>query len=189
MKLGVIVGSTRPGRLGSKVGQWVLDQCTARGDADVQFELVELADYDLPLLGEPVVPGAANRDYEHPNTRAWSRKIDELDGFVWVTPEYNHGVPAALKNALDVLYPEWNEKTVAFVSYGADGGVRAVEQWRAIVANVKMYDVRGQVALSLFTDFTDGELSPLDRREGELKLMLDQLVTLTKATASLRNQG
>jgi NAD(P)H-dependent FMN reductase len=155
----------------------------------VQFELVELASYELPLLSEPTVPGAAHRQYETPQTIRWGQKVDELDGFVWVTPEYNHGVPAAMKNALDVLYPEWNHKTVAFVSYGADGGVRAVEQWRAIVANVMMYDVRGQVALSTFADFEDGRLAAQDRREGELKTMLDQLVALTTATSSLRRQN
>lgn len=185
MKIAIIVGSIREGRIGSQVARWVKEQADGRG-GDATFDIVELAHFDLPLLSEPTVPGAANREYETPQTREWSKKIDEYDGFVWVTPEYNHGVPGAFKNALDVLYPEWNHKAVGFVSYGADAGVRAVEQWRQIVANVLMIAVRGQVSMSLFTDFTDGTFAPQDRREGELKTMLDQLTEMAAAVKPLR---
>ena len=185
MKIAIIVGSTRQGRLGSQVGAWVKENADTR-DGDVDFDLLELADFDLPLLTEPTVPGAANREYETPQTREWSRTIEGYDGFVWVTPEYNHGVPAAFKNALDVLYPEWNDKAVGFVAYGADGGVRAVEQWRQIVANVRMVDVRAQVSLSTFLDVEDGTLKPLERRTGELATMLDQLTEMAAALRPLR---
>lgn len=184
MKLAIIVGSTRPGRKGSQVGEWVHKQTAGRDDA--QFELLELADFNLGLLAEPTVPGAANRNYENPETRVWSEKVDTFDGFVWVTPEYNHGVPAAFKNAFDLLYPEWVHKGVGFVGYGADGGVRAVEHWRTILANAQMHAVRAQVSLSTFTDFTDGEFTPAERREGELKTVLDQLIATTRACATLR---
>lgn len=146
--------------------------------SDAQFEIIDLKAYDVPLLTAPVPPAAANRQYDSENVRRWSRAIDACDGFVFVTPEYNHGVPGALKNAVDVLGPEWFGKTVGFVSYGADGGVRAVEQWRQIVANLQMLDVRAQVALSLFQECSDG-FSPLERRDGELTALLDQLITLT----------
>ena len=96
------------------------------------------------------------------------RAVDEFDGFVFVTPEYNHSVPAALKNAFDVLYPEWGDKPMAFVGYGADGATPAVEHWRTIVANARMVAARAQVSLSLFDDFTDGQIAPIERREGEL---------------------
>lgn len=183
-KIGIILGSTRPGRAGESVAQWVLDVAKQRDDAT--YELVDVADYDLSLLAEPTVPGAANREYDDPNTRRWGAKIDEFDGFVFVTAEYNHGVPAALKNAVDVIYPEWNNKAVAFVAYGADGGVRAVEQWRQIVANVMLFDVRGQVSLSLFTDFGDQGFAPGERRNDELGGVLDQLVPTASAVSTLR---
>lgn len=183
-KIAILVGSTRPGRKGSAVGQWVLERVQDRDDAS--FELVELADFDLPLLSEPTVPGAAKRQYDVPQTRAWSAKVDEFDGFLWVTPEYNHGVPAAMKNALDVLYPEWNHKTVGFVSYGAGQGLRAVEQWRAIVANVLMVAVRHQLSFDTMLEWTDGELTPAERREKELQALVDQLVAMTHAVGTLR---
>jgi len=188
MKFGIIVGSTRPGRKGSTVGRWVHDRALQRDDAPwkVEFYLLELEDFDLPLLEEPTVPAAADREYETPQTRRWSETVDGYDGFVFVTPEYNHGVPAALKNAVDVLGPEWAHKAVAFVSYGADGGVRAVEQWRTILANVMMSDVRAQVSLLVFEDWQEGEFRPLDRREGELDTALDQLVEMTEAVRTLR---
>lgn len=162
----------------------MLDIASTRDDAT--YELVDLADYRLPLLCEATVPGAANRQYERPETRAWSATIDALDGFCWVTPEYNHGVPAAMKNAFDVLYPEWGHKAVGFVAYGADGGVRAVEHWRTIVANAHLYAVRAQVSLSMFTDFGPAGFDPQERRTGEVNRVLDQVVAMARATASLR---
>jgi NAD(P)H-dependent FMN reductase len=191
MRIAIIVGSTRPGRKGSLVGRWVRDQALRREDVSwkVDFDLVELEDYELPLLQEPTVPAAADREYETPQTQRWSQTIDQYDGFVFVTPEYNHGVPAALKNAVDVLGPEWAHKAVAFVSYGANGGVRAVEQWRAILANLMVADVRGQVALMVFDDWKDGEFRPIPRREEELATMLDQLVEMTETVRTLRVQA
>ena len=188
MKIAILVGSTRPGRKGSTVGRWVHDHALQRDDVPwkVEFDLLELESFDLPLLEEPTVPAAADRDYETPQTRRWSEAVDSYDGFVFVTPEYNHGVPAAMKNAVDVLGPEWAHKAVAFVSYGADGGVRAVEHWRTILANVMMSDVRAQLSLLVFEDWTDGEFRPLARRESELDTMLDQLVEMTEAVRTLR---
>jgi NAD(P)H-dependent FMN reductase len=188
MKIAIIVGSTRPGRKGTTVGRWVHDHALQRDDVPgkVEFDLLELEAFDLPLLEEPTVPAAADREYETPQTRAWSEAVDRYDGFVFVTPEYNHGVPAAMKNAVDVLGPEWAHKAVAFVSYGADGGVRAVEQWRTVLANLQVSDVRAQVALLVFEDWRDGELRPLERREDELGTMLDQLVEMTEAVRALR---
>ena len=184
MKIGILIGSTRPGRKGTAVGRWVYDAARRRDDAE--FELIELADFELPLLDEPVDAGAANREYERETTRAWSRKVDELDGFVWVTPEYNHGVPAAMKNAVDLLYPEWNNKAVGFVAYGFDGGTRAVEQWRGILAAVVMFTVRSQVAPQNFADFDAGTFRPQDRRAAELDRVLDQVVAATRAVRQLR---
>ena len=105
-------------------------------------------------------PAPPTARYENEKTQRWSRVVDEFDGFVFVTPEYNHSVPAAMKNAFDVLGPEWQKKAVAFVAYGADGGVRAVEHWRSITANMSMPAARSQVSLSLFTDFGEHGFVP-----------------------------
>jgi NAD(P)H-dependent FMN reductase len=185
VKIAILVGSTRPGRKGSSVGRWVYDAARKRDDAE--FELVEIDDFHLPLLDEPVDAGAANRNYERESTRGWSRLIDGFDGFVWVTPEYNHGVPAAMKNAVDLLYPEWNNKAAGFVGYGFDGATRAVEQWRGILAAVVMFTVRAQVALKNFEDWTDGEFTPGERRDRSLERVLDQVVAATAAVRQLRD--
>ena len=177
MTIGIIIGSIREGRAGAAVAQWVAERA-ARRDA-TQFAVIDLKEFDVPLLTAPVPPAAANRQYDSENVRRWSQAIDACEGFVFVTPEYNHGVPGALKNAVDSLGPEWSGKAVGFVSYGADGGVRAVEQWRQIVANFQMFDVRAQVALSLFQEFGDDGFTPQERRAGELDTLLDQLISLT----------
>lgn len=185
MRIAVVLGSTRPGRKGEAVARWALEQ--ARGREGAEYELVDLAAFDLPLLSEPTVPGAAKRQYEVPQTREWSKTIDRFDGFVWVTPEYNHGVPGALKNALDVLYPEWGHKGFGVISYGADGGTRATEQWRGIIANVFGTVVRHQVALYEFLDWDDdGGFAPIERRSSELGTMLALLERTTQALAALR---
>ncbi|WP_068426382.1 NADPH-dependent FMN reductase [Piscicoccus intestinalis] len=172
MKIGIIVGSIREGRAGTAVAQWVLERAQGR---EAEYEVLELADFDVPLLTSATVPGAANKQYDSPQVTAWSQAIDALDGYIFVTPEYNHGVPGAFKNAFDSLGSEWAHKPVAFVSYGADNGVRAVEHWRQIVANFHMFGVRQQVALSRFTEFGDDGLALLDRRDGELDTLFGQL--------------
>lgn len=187
MRIAIVIGSTRPGRIGETVAQWVHEVASQRERAT--YELIDLKDYDLPLLCEPTVPGAANGEYEVPQTQRWAATIKEFDGYLFVTPEYNHGVPAALKNAFDVLYVEWVKKAIGFVSYGADSGVRAVEHWRNIAANPQMQVTRGQVSLSTFSDITDGRLTLADRREQELKNLLGQLEKLTAAMRSLREQS
>jgi len=126
-KIGVILGSTRPGRNGEQVAKWVLDVAKQRSDAE--FELIDLADFHLPHLDEPVPPSLGQ--YSKPHTQEWARTIADHDGFVMVTPEYNHSTSGALKNAIDFLFAEWNNKAVGFVSYGAAaGGARAVEHLR-----------------------------------------------------------
>ena len=183
VKIAIVVGSTRPGRNGDAVARWVHDQAVRRTDA--QFELVDIAAYDLPLLDEPVPPSMGR--YGKPHTQRWAAKVAEFDGYVFVTPEYNHGPSAALKNALDYLYAEWNNKAAGFVGYGGAGGTRAVEQLRLIVAELQMATVRSQVALSLFTDFENlSTFRPAGQHEMALTTMLDQLVSWSQAMKSLR---
>src|ERR1700722_9719059 len=161
LKVGIIVGSTRPGRKAEAVARWVYDIASKRSDA--AFELVDIKDFNLPLLDEPI-PAAMGQDSQ-PHTKHWAAKIEQFDGFVFVTPEYNHGPSAALKNAIDYLYREWNNKSVGFlyrewnnksvgfVGYSGNGGARAVEILRQVVSNVELADVRAQVGSSLLTAF------------------------------------
>src|SRR5258707_15469994 len=146
-RIAIIIGSTRPGRNGEAVAKWVHEIAKKRTDAG--FELVDIKDFNLPLLDEPVPPIMGQ--YSKPHTKAWVAKIGSFDGYVFVTPEYNHGLPGALKNAIDFLFREWNDKAAGFVSYGGAGGARAVEQVRLVVAEVPMGTVRNQVVLSMFT--------------------------------------
>lgn len=185
MKIGIVIGSIREGRLGENVGRWVESALAER--PDVEAEVIDLKSFDVPLFTSSTVPMAAQREYESPNVRAWGAAIDKCDAFVFVTAEYNHSVPGGFKNAVDSLGPEWVDKAVGFVSYGADNGVRAVEHWRQIVANFHMIAVRGQVSLSLFTEFDQsGELALEDRRAGELAAMIDQIVDKTRVPVSVR---
>lgn len=166
MKIGIIVGSIRESALGPKVGAWVAESAKGR---DHEYSLVEVASFDLPLLTNPVPPMALNREYGDTRIQAWSAEIDSYDAYIFVTPEYNHSVPGAFKNAIDLLGPELIYKPVGFVGYGANGGIRAVEHWRTILANFHMIDVRSQVDLNIFADFKDGELVSSDRHEENLK--------------------
>ncbi|MFJ2645654.1 NADPH-dependent FMN reductase [Streptomyces sp. NPDC087420] len=182
-RIGIILGSTRPGRNGEAVARWVHEVAAQRSDAE--FELVDLLDFRLPHLDEAYPP--AMGQYSQPHTLAWADKIASFDGYVMVTPEYNHSTSGALKNAIDFLYREWNNKAVGFVSYGSAGGTRAVEHLRLIAGELQMADVRSQVALSLFTDFENFSVfKPTDPQRGVLTTTLDQVVAWSEALAPLR---
>jgi NAD(P)H-dependent FMN reductase len=182
-KIGIIIGSTRPGRNGEAVAKWVHEVASRRTDAE--FELVDLLDYNLPHLDEAIPPSAGQ--YTQPHTIAWAAKIASFDGFVIVTPEYNHSTSGALKNAIDFLFAEWNNKAVGFVSYGSVGGARAVEHLRLVAGELMMADVRAQLALSLTTDFEAySKFLPNERHEQTLDLVVDQVVTWSNALAHLR---
>lgn len=181
MKIGVVLGSIRDGRAGASVAEWVLASGEARHDAE--FTLIDLASFDVPLLTSNTLPAMANKQYDNEQVTAWSKAIDACDAYVFVTPEYNHGVPGAFKNAVDSLGPEWQGKAVGLVSYGADGGVRSVEHWRQILANFQMVVVRGQVSLGLFTEFGEQGVTPDQRRTGELSTLFDQVIEAAKRLA------
>jgi NAD(P)H-dependent FMN reductase len=186
IKIGIVVGSTRPGRHADAVARWVLEGAQKRGDA--QFEIVDLADYNLPLLDEPV-PASMGR-YTQPHTIKWARKVAELDAYVFVTPEYNHAPSAALKNAIDFVYGEWNNKAAGFVGYGSAGGTRAVEHLRLVMGEIQVADVRRQVILSLFTDFENfTTFKPAPQHADALREMLDQLVPWSVAMKSVRENA
>src|ERR1700688_4050096 len=173
LKIAIIIGSTRPGRNGEAVAKWVYKIAQKRTDAE--FELVDIKDFNLPLLDEPVPPSMGQ--YSKSHTKAWAAKIGSFDGYVFVTPEYNHGISGALKNAIDYLFAEWNNKAAGFVSYGGAGGARAVEQLRLVMGELMVADVRAQVMLSMFTDFENFSVfKPDPRHEGGVNAMLDQLI-------------
>ncbi len=185
MKIGIIVGSTRPGRKADAVARWVHGIAAKRGDAE--FEIVDIQDFNLPLLDEPVPPSLGQ--YSKPHTKAWAAKIASFDAYVFVTPEYNHAPSGALKNAIDYLYAEWNNKAAGFVSYGSASGVRAVEQLRLIMGELQIADVRAQVLLSLYTDFENfTTFKPAAFHEKSVNVMLDQLVSWGRALKTVRDK-
>jgi NAD(P)H-dependent FMN reductase len=183
LRVAIILGSTRPGRNGEAVARWVHEQAQQREDAS--YTLVDLKDFELPLLDEPQPPSMGH--YTRPHTRRWSECIAGFDAFVFVTPEYNHGTSAALKNALDYLYAEWNDKAAGFVSYGSDGGTRAVEHLRATMGELQIADVRAQVALELGVDFENYRVfKPTPPRAKKLAQLFDQVVSWGTAMRDVR---
>ena len=184
LKIGIITGSTRPGRNNEQVAKWVLENAQKRNDA--QYELVDIADYNLPLYDEPVPPSMSDQ-YAKPHTQKWSQKIASLDAFVFVTPEYNHATSGALKNALDFLYKEWNNKAAGLVGYGSLGGARAIENLRLILGELQIADVRNQVSFSLMTEFENFSVfKPADYQLDALNAMLDQVIAWGNALKTLR---
>lgn len=184
-RIGIIIGSTRPGRNGEQVGRWVYEIAKKRTDAE--FELVDLKEFNLPIYDEPMPP-SFGQNYQHEHTKRWSAKIASFDGYVFVTPEYNHATSGALKNAIDFLYLEWNNKAAGFVGYGSLGGSRAVENLRTIMAELQVADVRQQVSFSLFTDFENFSVfKPAENIHlPALNTMLDQLIAWSNALKTVR---
>jgi NAD(P)H-dependent FMN reductase len=182
-KIAIILGSTKPGRNGEAVAKWAYELAKKRTDAE--FELVDIADYNLPLYDEPYP--AMMQQYTKEHTKKWSQKINEFDGYIFVTAEYNHSIPGALKNAIDYLNVEWKNKSAGFISYGSAGGARAVEHLRLVAAELHMADVRAQVMLSLFTDFVNmSEFKPDSRHEAEVDELLNQVISWSNALKTLR---
>jgi len=182
-KIAIILGSTRPNRNGEAVAKWIFEIAEKRSDAE--FEFIDIKDYNLPLLDEPTPPSMGHYSNEH--TKKWSAIIDKFDGFVFVTPEYNHATSGALKNAIDYLYKEWNNKAAGFVSYGNNGGIRAVENLRLIMAELQIADVRAQVAFLLSEDFENFAIfKPRKDHEKSADTMLDQLISWSKALKKIR---
>ncbi|WP_453993632.1 NADPH-dependent FMN reductase [Bacillus nitroreducens] len=175
LNIGIILGSTREGRVSPQVGAWVKEIADKRGDAN--YEIVDIADFKLPFLGEADAPGIA----------AWNEKLASLDGFVFIVQEYNHSITGALKNALDLAREAWNNKAAGIVSYGSTGGARAAEHLRGIMGELMIADVRTHPTLSLFTDFENGsEFKPQDLHLDNVNLMLDQVVSWSGALKTVR---
>jgi NAD(P)H-dependent FMN reductase len=177
LKIGIVLGSTREGRVSPQVGEWVKGIADNRGDAE--YEIIDIADFKLPLLGE--AGGDAS------GAAAWSARINGCDGFVFIVQEYNHSITGALKNALDYLRAEWNNKAAGIVSYGSVGGARAAEHLRGILSELHVAHVRVHPALSLFTDFENGtDFNPKPVQADSVNQMLDQVIPWTTALKTLR---
>ncbi len=176
LQIGIIVGSTREGRVSPQVAQWVKEQ--AEGFNNNQYEIVDVKDYQLPMLGESADVSGVER---------WNTKLAELDGFIFITAEYNHSIPASLKNALDSAKDAWNNKPAGIVSYGSLGGARAAEHLRTILGELQMADVRGHVALSMFTDFENWSVfKPQSLHQANMEQQLTQLDRWGRALKSTR---
>ncbi|WP_312092609.1 NADPH-dependent FMN reductase [Niallia sp.] len=176
MKIGIILGSTRQGRVSPQVGAWVKEIADKRGDAE--YEIVDIATFNLPFLG-----AAEGQE----NVAAWNEKLASLDGFVFVVAEYNHSITGALKNALDSARDAWNNKAAGIVSYGSTGGARAAEHLRGILGELQIADVRVHPTLSLFTDFENfTTFKPSSLHLDNMNAMLDQVVAWSTALKTIR---
>jgi NAD(P)H-dependent FMN reductase len=177
MNIGIILGSTRQGRVSPQVGEWVKGIADQR--ENVNYEIVDIADFELPFLG--------TTDGSEPGIAAWNEKLASLDGFVFIVQEYNHSITGALKNALDFAREAWNNKAAGIVSYGSTGGARAAEHLRGICGELKIADVRTHPTLSLFTDFENGTLfKPQALHLDNVNAMLDEVEAWSGALKTLR---
>lgn len=184
-KLQIIVGSTRPGRAALPIATWVAEQAREHGGLDV--DLVDVAEFDLPVLDEPLMPRLEK--YEHDHTRRWSAKIDEADAFVFVTPEYNYGPSVALLNAVDYLHREWGYKPVAFVSYGGvAAGLRSVQAMKQVVTTLRMMPIPEGVSVPFVMQHLSPDgFAPPPGAAAAAGPMFDELVRWTEALHDLRH--
>ncbi|PYF04706.1 NADPH-dependent FMN reductase [Ureibacillus chungkukjangi] len=177
LNIGIIIGSTREGRVSPQVAEWIKGIADSRGDAN--YEIVDIADYKLPFLG--------TTDGSEPGIAAWNEKLFSLDGFVFVAQEYNHSISGALKNAIDFAREAWNNKAAGIVSYGSTGGARAAEHLRGIMGELMIADVRVHPTLSLFTDFENyTTFKPAELHLTNVNAMLDQVIAWSGALLTLR---
>jgi NAD(P)H-dependent FMN reductase len=187
--ISVIVGSTREGRFSEKPAQWIFQRLKNRGGVDAR--LLDLRDFPMPFFDQPVPPAMPGRPaYENEVVKKWTAEIARSDGFIFVTPEYNYGPSAVLKNALDWVYPEWNRKAAAFVSYGSAMGARGVQQLRLTAIELQLAPVRSSVYIpvaTLWAHFQGGDVDAgLTELEAAAKTMIDDLVWWTGALKAAR---
>jgi len=185
MNIGIITGSTRDSRVNIQVAEWVKSIADKRTDAT--FVIVDIKDYHLPRYNEPA-PALMTQDYQTPEAHAWSKKVNELDGFIFVTPEYNKAVTSGLKDAIDYLYAEWSNKAAGIVSYGSSLGVTAANNLRLILTVPGVATVRTQPGFSLFTDFEHmTTFNPAAFHEKTVETMLFEVVSWSTALKTIRN--
>ena len=174
MKIGIILGSIRDGRANVAVSEWV-KEVAENYSFDAEYELVDLKDFPLPMFDEAGSPAYGIELKAGEQQKVWAEKVNELDAYIFVTPEYNHGMSSALKNALDYVYHELTDKAAGIVSYGSSGGVRAAEQLRTVLSEFQVAHVRTHPALSIFHDFNNEGINPSDAQKEAVETMLYQL--------------
>src|SRR5437764_5560761 len=187
--ISVIVGSTRQGRFSEKPARWILQHLKKHSGIDAR--LLDLRDFPMPFFDQAVSPATRGRaPYENEVVTRWTAAIAAADGFVFVTPEYNYGAPAVLKNAIDWVYPEWNRKAAAFVSYGSVMGARAVQQLRETAIEIQMAPIRSSVHIpvaTLWAHFQGGDVDKgLAELEKQANVMIDDLLWWTAALKTAR---
>jgi NAD(P)H-dependent FMN reductase len=183
--LQIIIGSTRPGRVGSAVADWIIDRARARGDFEV--EVTDLAVLNLPIFDEPNHPRL--RRYVNQHTKDWSEIVERSDAFIFVIPEYNYGFNAATKNAIDYLHQEWQNKAAGIVSYGGvAAGTRAAQMLKQVMSALKIVPVTDSVNIPFVGEKLDedGRLKPNEIMEGAAAAMLDEIARWTQALRPLR---
>ena len=186
----IILASIRSNRFGDKPAKWILN--IANKTEGISAELLDLKDYQLPIFAETTSPAYVTGDYATPEVNRWAQKIAEADGFIIVTPEYNHGYPSSLKNNIDYLYKEWNNKPVCFVAYGSTGGTRSTQQLRQVAVELQMAPIRSSVHIIspwLLVE-EDGSLKPgaLDSYAKSGENMLAQLLWWANALKNARGK-
>ncbi|GAA3303378.1 NADPH-dependent FMN reductase [Glutamicibacter nicotianae] len=185
-KIAIVTGSTRPGRVNQSVAHWVLAKAEEFGGAD--YELVDIVDFNLPILDEPFP--AAYQNYQNDHTKAFAAKMSEFDGYIFIVGEYNHSVQPALANALSYLNAELNNKAAGMVGYGSAMGSRAVEHLRGILSELQIAHVQKTGMFSLFTDFENfSTFAPTEQSAGSVQPMLEQLLAWSKAMATVRDSA
>ena len=185
LNIGIITGSTRSNRVSPQVAQYILAR--AQGRAGVRYEVLDIRNFDLPLYDEPL-PAAFSPDYQTPQARDWSAAVARQDGFIFVTPEYNRGVTAAQKNAIDYLYQEFVNKAAGIVSYSSAGGGSAARALREILTTLQVATVQAQPNFNLFTDFKEmREFTPSPVHEGGITNLFNQVEAWSRAFQPLRS--
>ncbi|GAB0106972.1 NAD(P)H-dependent oxidoreductase [Nocardia sp. JMUB6875] len=185
IRVGIIIASTRPGRLGEQVGHWVRDLAVEYAGEAAEFVLLDLHDYRLPLLDEPVP--ALRAPGRQPHTQRWAESVSACDAFIVVTPEYNTAPPPSLINAIDFLFHEWVGKPIGYVGYGIYGAVMAIKQLRSQAGAIGMADIAPQLGLTLREDFVNfSEFRPQQARTAALHGLVDGLLAWARALAPLR---
>lgn len=187
MKIGIIMGSIREGRANTDVAEWV-KKVAENYTTETEFEIVDLKDFPLPLFDEAASPAYTSDLKASEQQKPWAAKMAELDGYIFVTPEYNHGMSSVLKNALDYVYHELTDKAAGIVSYGSAGGVRAGEQLRTVLSEFQVAHVRTHPALSLFYDWNEEGFNPSDAQKDAVETMLYQLSYWAPAMNSVREK-
>lgn len=185
VNIGIVTGSTRDARVNGQVAEYVLEK--SKNIEGAKFEIVDIKDYDLPLFNEAMPPAMANKEYSNEANNKWSEKIDSLDGFIFVTPEYNKAITPSLKNAIDYLGPEWGNKAAGIVGYGSTLGVAATLNLRTILSNANVATVGPFGAFSLFTDFEQmSTFRPAEVHNATIQAVIDTTVAWSKGLRTVR---